>query len=288
MQFLKLALRLRSGQALRLRSGQTLDLLRRETFVHFVIAGAVLFAIDAVRASSDTATIIVTPEVVQGLMREREELLDRSASPDERSALVARYVDEEILLHEAYTRELYRRDGVVRRRLLELMRFLLLEEPAEPTARELRAYLGTHADVYRTPAAVTFSHVFYPADEDVGVPDAERLLSELRAGRDFRRCGKPFWLGSVVKRYPEPQLTQLLGAEFTQNVMDLPLHEWSGPIGSQRGIHFVRVEERRDPEMPPFRELLPMLRSDWLASKREERLAAKVDELRGRYRVIAE
>jgi hypothetical protein len=288
MPCLEAALRLRSGQALRLRSGQALDLLRRETLVHFAIAGGLLFAIDAMRARPETATIIVTPEIVEGLVQEREEMLGRSASPHERPALIARYVSDEILLHEAYARELYRRDGVVRKRLLELMRFLLLEEPEEPTQSELLAYLHTHGDVYRTPAEVTLSHVYYPADEGSAMPDAGRLLSHLRAGGDFRRFGKPFWLGSVLEGYAEPQLAQAFGREFAQKVMDLPLREWSGPIVSHRGFHFIRVEERRPPEIPAFSELLPTLRSDWLASKREERLVAKVDELRDQYHVRIE
>ena len=261
------------------------DLIRRETLVHFSIAGGVLFAIDAVRARPEADTIIVNPEIVEGLVREREELLGRPGSPRERPALIARYVSDEILLREAYARELYRRDGVVRKRLLELMRFLLLEEPDEPTESDLREYLRSHADVYSTPAAVTFSHVFYTAGEGAEVPDTGRLLSQLRDGGDFRRFGEPFWLGSVLEGYAEPQLAQVLGTEFARKVMDLPLHEWSGPIGSHRGIHFVRVDERVPPEMPAFSELVPTLRSDWLASKREERLAAKVNALRGHYRV---
>jgi peptidyl-prolyl cis-trans isomerase C len=266
-----------------------IEVIQRETLVHFLIAGGLLFAVDAVRAARpETATILVTPEIVEGLVREREELVGRAPSPHERPALVARYVNDEILLHEAYARELYRRDGVVRKRLLELMRFLLLEEPEEPTESELRAYLHTHSEVYQLPPAVTFSHAYYPADEGAVVPDAGRVLSRLRTGGDFRRLGKPFWLGSVLENYPEPQLAQVLGAEFAQKVMDLPLHEWTGPIDSLRGVHFVRVDERHPPELPEFRELLPELRNDWLAAKREERLAAKVNELRDQYSVTIE
>lgn len=265
-----------------------LDLIRRETLVHFAIAGGLLFAVDAVTASPEGDTIIVTPAIVEGLVRERAELLGRPATVQERPALIARYVSDEILLREAYARELYRRDGVVRKRLLELMRFLLLEEPEEPTESELRAYVRSHGEVYEKPAAVTFSHVYYPVDERMPTPDGERLLSKLRAGLDFRRFGEPFWLGSVLEAYPETQLAQVLGTEFAQKVMNLPLHEWSGPIGSQRGVHFVRVDERDPPAMPTLSELLPTLRSDWLASKREERLVAKVDELRDHYRVRVE
>jgi hypothetical protein len=264
------------------------DLMRRETLVHFAIAGGLLFAIDAARARPAAETIVVTPEIAEGLMREREELLGRSPSAEERPALIARYVNDEILLREAYARELYRRDGVVRKRLLELMRFLLVDEPEEPTERELQEYLRSHASVYQTPPAVTLSHVFYPAGDRLERPGAPHLLTELRAGKNFRQFGEPFWLGSVLEGYAEPQLAQVLGAEFAQKVIGLPLLEWSGPIDSHRGVHFVRIDERVPRAMPTFSELRSTLRSDWLASKREERLAAKVNELRDRYRVQIE
>jgi hypothetical protein len=267
--------------------------LRRETFVHFAVAGGLLFLIDAVRAKPAAETIVVTPGIAYGLVSEREELRGSPVSSDERPALIARYVNDEILLREAYERELYRRDGVIRKRLLELMRFLLVEEPSEPTDGELQEYLSRHGDVYRTPAAVTFSHVFYSAGESAPSDTLDhvtrdRLLSRLRTGADFRRLGDRFWLGQTLEGYVEPQLAQLLGQEFARTVMQLPLHEWSGPILSNRGTHFVRVDEHRPPEMPAFGELVPILRSDWLATKREELLAGKVDALRSQYRVDIE
>lgn len=271
------------------------------------VAGGLFFVIVVVKARPDGETIVVSPDIVKGLVREQEELLGSFVSSDERPALIARYVNDEILLREAYARELHRRDGAVRKRLLELMRVLMVEEPSEPTESDLRAYLRRHGDVYRTLAAVTFSHVFYsaglktrptagegtlaplkPPGEGAPTLDAGRVLSRLRAGAHFGRLGEPFWLGRTLERYVEPQLAQVLGAEFARTVMSLPPHEWSGPILSSRGTHFVRVDDRRPPEMPAFNDLVPILRSDWLASKREERLVAKVDELRGRYRVKIE
>ena len=83
-------------------------------------------------------TISVTPEIVDSLARTREELSGVPVTAQERPALVAGYVSDEILLREAYARDLHRQDGLVRKRLLELMRFLLVEEPAEPTRSELR------------------------------------------------------------------------------------------------------------------------------------------------------
>lgn len=264
-----------------------LRFVRQATWLQFALGGAVLFALDAIRTPPDRDTIHITREIADSVIRAREELTARSLSPQERSAVVAGYIADEVLLREAYTRDLPRRDGLVRKRLLDLMRFLLVEEPSEPTEQDLRDYLAAHGDVYETPATVTFSHVYF-AGENSAPRDDERLLARLRGGADFRKLGDRFWLGHRLERYGEPQLVQLFGPASARLVLELPLERWSGPIPSTRGVHFVRVDERHPPEMPAFAELVPVLRPDWIASKREEFLQRKVDELRTRYRVEIE
>ena len=88
-----------------------------------------------------------------------------------------------------------------------------------------------------------------------------------------------------MEGYGEPQLAQLFGREYARKVLALPLAEWSRPITSTRGVHFVRVDAQRPRELPPPTELDTMLRLDWLAAKREELLQKKVDELRSKYQI---
>jgi hypothetical protein len=195
-------------------------------------------------------------------------------------------VSDEILLREAYARDLHRQDGVVRKRLLELMRFLLVEEPAEPTRRELDEYLAAHRQVYLAPPSVTLSHVYFASERPQGPPAAERLLARLRAGVDFRSLGD-LASGSVTgwKATASRSSNNCSDASYARKVMALPLAEWSGPITSTRGVHFVRVDAQRPRELPPPTELDTMLRLDWLAAKREELLQKKVDGLRSKYQI---
>jgi hypothetical protein len=261
---------------------------RRETLVHFAVAGGLLFALDAIRAKPGQESISVTRQIADGLVRARQELTGNPVSAAERPALIAAYVADEVLLREAYARELHRRDGLLRKRLLELMRFLLLEEPPEPTESDLQTYLQAHADVYQTPPALTFSHVYFSGEESTTPRDADGVLERLLAGGDFRKLGEHFWLGHRLEAYSEPNLVQLFGPDFTKTVLKLPSGRWSGPIASTRGVHFVRVDEHRPSAMPALADLAPLLRADWLASKREELLQRKVDELSKKYRIEIE
>jgi hypothetical protein len=122
----------------------------------------------------------VTPEISRPAAAREEILPDRFLL---RSAkVVSDYIDEEVLLREAYREGLDRGDPRIRRWLIDKVEFLLAEEPAEPTPAELDALFREHAEKYRTPRAVSFDHVFF-----AGTPQA--ILPRLRAGADFRARG---------------------------------------------------------------------------------------------------
>jgi PPIC-type PPIASE domain len=253
--------------------------------VRYVLPGTLLllFLLAAIRMGARSDSIDVTRDQVERLARARQELAGRPLTESERRRIVSEYITDEVLVREAYARELHRRDGQVRQRLIELMRFQLQEEPPPPDENQLRSYLAEHPDLYQTPRAVTFSHVYMSRRESVADPDL--LLAQLRGGVDFRRMGESFWLGRRLERYDEPQLLQFFGQDFTTKIVALPLGEWHGPIASTRGVHFVRVEEHYPPTVPPFETLVPTLRADWLASRRAASFDHRVDELRRKYQI---
>jgi len=253
--------------------------------IRYVLPGTLvlLFLFAAIRMGARGDGIEVTRDTAERLARARQELTGRPLTESERRRVVSEYITDEMLVREAYARELHRRDGQVRQRLIELMRFQLQEEPSPPDENQLRSYLAEHSDVYQTPRAVTFSHVYMSSREAVPHPDL--VLAQLRGGVDFRRMGENFWLGSRLERYDEPQLLQFFGQDFTSRIVTLPLGEWHGPIASTRGVHFVRVEEHYPPTVPPFETLVPTLRADWLASRRAASFERRVDELRRKYQV---
>jgi len=260
--------------------------LRREPIVHFAAAGALLFLLQGLVARTESKTIRITSETERALVAEREALLKRPLTEEERAALIRSFIEEEILLREAYAIGLDRADPAFRNRLVDKMRFILDEEPVQPTKAELEAYLRAHPERYRTPEAVTFDHVFF---ENGSLPREDvRLAAQLEAGADFRRLGERFWLGPTLERYAEPELARWLGADFARCVFALSPGKWSGPIRSERGLHFVRVRAKHPPEIPAFEALAPTLREDWLAWKRNEIQARKIEALGRRYRIEVE
>jgi PPIC-type PPIASE domain len=259
--------------------GEDRSKLLGEPLLHFAAAGALLFLARALWAPGGEDRIVVTQETQAALMAAREELLLRPLTAEEREKVVSDYVDEEVLLREAYRERLDRDDPRIRRWLIDKVEFLIDEEAREPTSEELDALFRERPDAYRTPRAVSFDHVFYASGQ------AEPILPRLRAGADFAALGDEFWLGKSLKRFSELELSTTFGPDFTARALALPIGEWTGPIPSSRGAHFVRVTARHEPELPSRKDVEWALREDWLLARREEARARKLAELRARYRI---
>jgi hypothetical protein len=256
----------------------------REPLLQFAAAGGLLFLANALWAPSDSDRIVVTKAIAEALATEREELLLRPLTGEERERLVSEFIDEEVLLREAYRQGLDRGDPRIRRWLIDKVAFLIDEEPKEPTPADLDALFREKPERYMTPRAVSFDHVFF-ASGTAHPEDAEPLLARLRAGADFRSLGDEFWLGKSLNRFSELELSTTLGSEFISRVLALPIGEWTGPMTSSRGVHFLRVAAKHEPELPPQEDVAWALREDWLRAKREESRALKLRELRAQYRI---
>lgn len=258
--------------------------LRREPLAHFLALGALLFVVYRVLTPFEQASIVIERASIDQLVRQQEELLARPLTDDERRAAIEAAIDDEVLLREAYSRGLDQ-DAVVRRHLVQKMRFILGEDEPEPTEAELKEYLATHRERYRTPPAVTLDHVFYA--DPARLPDD--LMAQLENGAQIDGLGDSLYmLGNTLPAYSLRDLIGLMGPDVAPRVFELPLGEWHGPLRSARGVHFVRVAQHHPPAMPSFAELEGYLRQDWTLDQQRRAIADKLAELRRNYRIVVE
>lgn len=260
-----------------------LKYLRNEPMVRFAAMAGLLFLLHAWTTIPSDRMIVVTPKIVTDLEEARQEILGRPLSEDERQQLIANYINEEVLLREAYARQMDRQDAKIRHRLVDKMRFLLTKEPLEPSRQELEVFYGENLQTYQSPPRITFEHIYFSSGAAEQQP--HNLIDQLRAGADPDQFGGDFWLGRKLVKNSRPDLTAVLGSEFTHRVFEMPLHEWNGPISTPRGTHFVRVSEKLESVQMPFETIVPILREDWFTAKRKSSLDEKVAELKEGYRI---
>jgi hypothetical protein len=152
----------------------------RDPLVHFLIGGAVLFALFAVLHRADTTgtdggrSIVVDRRALTTFMQYRSAAFQpqvfaaqyAAMSARDREALAVDYVREEALVREARAMGLDQGDYVIRRRLVQKMLYLMDDTATEtfnPSPAELQRYFLAHQDAYRSAPTVTFTHVFVDA-----------------------------------------------------------------------------------------------------------------------------
>jgi hypothetical protein len=282
----------------------------RDPLVHFLAAGALLFAGYAVlhpgaeTGAADGKTIVVDRQALVTFMQYQSaafqpryfEAQFQALSPAERQALIAKYVQEEALVREAGALGLDQGDYVIRRRMIQKMMYLMDDAAAgsfAPTEADLQRYFQNHLDAYRGPATVTFTHVF--VDNEVKHQQGPQRAAEgLKATLERKHArfsdapayGDRFaYLQNYVERTPDFVGSQF-GAGFAAALAKLqPSDRWQGPIKSDYGWHLVLLTERKPAQLPRFADVREQVKDDMLRDALSNYRKKAIGDLVGRYKV---
>jgi hypothetical protein len=260
--------------------------LNREPLIHFVLLGALIFAVNAWRdkqrpAETETGRIEVTAGTIAWLSEGFSKQWHRAPDADELRGLVNEHVREEVLYREALALGLDGNDTIVRRRLAQKMEFLGqdLATAGKPDEAALRKFYDENAARYAKAARVSFQHIYFSKDKrgDRLEADAREALTALVNGARDESLGDPFLRELEFANAPETDIASALGREFAAQVITLPTGEWRGPVASSYGVHLVRVSNRAEPQAVEFEAVREAVVRDF---SEERRLAANADFIR--------
>ncbi len=254
----------------------------REPLVHFLVAGALLYAFFAWtggNAVDPSSRVIDVDRSRQAELAVRfERTMGRAPTDAELDAQIDRYVRDEVLYREALRLGLDQGDPVVRQRLVSKMDMSAsaAAEAAEPSEAELRAFYEERKERFGQSALVTFDQAFF-SDEDAARSALERASEEVD--------GQTISLPRSLEQVPLREIETRFGAEFATAISGLAVkQQWQGPIRSGFGWHLVRVKER-DAIAPDFETLRPRLENEWRTAQIAARKEQAFEILRGAYRI---
>jgi len=257
--------------------------LLREPLAHFLLAAAIIVAVDAWLVVPEERTVRVPAEALARGIAEREAVLGRAASAAERAEVADALADGEILRREAVARGLDR-GPQFRSLLAQRMRELLTSEPPFPDESDLRSWYETHPERFESPALFDFDQVLFRRPADVP-PD---LLARLESGADFWTLGDPIPSGSSVRDATNRSLANEYGRGFVEHLRSAPLNAWWRVESPDEGARFVRVRRRTPAVLIPFEESGTRVSDDWRQARAEESLERELVSVRERYRIIVE
>lgn len=265
--------------------------LLRDPTLHFAVLGTMLFVLYSVVGSPGNGAkagqnvIEVTPEQREQL--KRDYTLKTGQPPDQNTldGLVDDWVDQEILFREALSLGLHRSDEIVRRRLIQVMGFLLedLAPVPQPDEETLRGWYQDHQNEYRSQERVSFQQVFFSGPD--ALERARAGMAALQGGTEWNGLGDPFINGRSFKAQTRARVAATFGEDFADSLWTLPEDEWGGPFRSTYGLHLVRITERQPGSMLPFEAVRDQVEESWEDTARKRANAAARERLRERYTV---
>ncbi|MFO1313178.1 MAG: peptidylprolyl isomerase [Burkholderiales bacterium] len=273
--------------------------LMREPLVHFILLGALLFA---VYAHFDRGRDGVEPS--KRIQLSRDELAQlvvlfqsqwkRDPTTEELARMVETKVQEEILYREGLALGLDKDDTIVKRRMAQKMQFLAEDVAAArtPASDELSAWYAKHEDRFQEPPRVSFRHLYFSPDRRGARArgDAADALGKLAGQPEDAKLASALADPFMFQEYYRDRAPMFLGKEFGPKfalaVAQLPVGSWQGPVESGFGWHLVFVDTLVPGRIPPFEEIEADVRTAWLSERKATAWQKTYTEMRAKYTVM--
>ena len=258
----------------------------REPLVHFLLAGAAIFAFFAWQPSPDdpaSRTIHLTRSDQARLSVNFAQIMGRPPTEAELKAIIDRWVREEVLYREALRLGLDEGDAVVRKRLAQKMDVIAASsaDTATPDAAKLEEWLRAHPERFAQDLQLTFDQLYFTTRGRAAV--ARTLLG---GGADWTKVGDPVSLPGQFTGANRAVVSAEMGDEFARALEGLaPSGTWHGPIESALGWHLVRLRDKQPGRLPPLASIRQRVEDDWRAETGRARQEAAYRSLREAYTV---
>ena len=261
-----------------------------EPLVWFLLFGAAIFVVDQSARKDAELEIIIDQSLLDRISVTWQASYGRPPTEQEMTSLIDDHIVEEMLFREALALGLDQQDQIIRRRLTQKMRFLSEDALAAETPEDtrLREWFAARKDEYVVPARISFRHVYVNPDKPESALE-ERLaaiVSALESNADAGALGDLFLLPLSYQDAPLTRISADLGSTFAEALSALPIGAWSGPVESAHGLHFVRIEQRRESAIPPFEQLRQKIERDFSDAQRAQADREFIDRLRAKYSIL--
>ena len=270
----------------------------REPLVHFLVLGAVLFAVSRwVKPTDRTPAnrqIVITLDDLRQLQIGFAAQWQRAPTEPEMLGLIETRIKQEILYREALAMGLDKDDEIVKRRMAQKMEFLAEDVSAahEPTTEELKAYFAKNEKMFTQPARITFRLLYFSPDRrgKNAWSDANAALAKLKGKsggwEGAAALGDPFMFQDYMADRTPDQIAKDFGPPFAKALFVQRPGAWTGPLESGYGWHLVYVDTLIPERSAAFEEVEPDVKTAWLATRKAEAWEKAYKEMRAKYELV--
>ncbi len=217
-------------------------------------------------------------------------------TPALRRRVLDRMIDEELLVQRGLALGLAESDRRVRADITQAMiRSVVLEaEDETPDEATLRQFHTEEGAFFTQPGRIRIGQVFFrvPAgsDEQQVRARAASATERLRAGEDLELVREEMGDREVSPvpdaMLPPAKLREYIGPTALRAVMALDDGTVSDPVRSGTGVHVFVLLARDPARIPPFDEIEPQIRAEWIRRAGDRALRGYLDGLRDEAEVV--
>ena len=271
----------------------------REPLLHFLILGAVLFAVYSYvnrgrGGAEPSRQIVLSLDELREMDIYFESQWHRPPTPAEFQAMVEDKVREDVLYREALAMGLDKDDTIVKRRMAQKMQFLAEDVATahEPSSAELKAWFDKNKDKFALPSRISFRHIYFSPDRrgKSAEQHATTALAQLGGqpvdSKIVASLGDRFMFQDYYGDSAPDAIAKEFGPPFAVAVEKLKPGSWQGPIESGYGWHLVFVTTVIPGRIPAFEEIEPDVKTAWLGEQKRQAWEKAYAEMRGKYTVL--
>jgi hypothetical protein len=245
-----------------------LSKILKEPLLHFLLIGACLFGLYTwlnPAAMQSDKRIVVDQGRINYLVQRFKRVWQRAPNEQERQSLIEDFIIEEIYYREALAMGIDKNDPVIRRRLRQKMELYTdnLASTLAPSDAQLNEYLQQHPDKFKSDARYTFKQVFLNTDAAAEKLDERLKTIESKLSKGERVKGDPSLFPGSFEDADAFSVNRTFGHEFAEKLDQLPLNQWSPPIKSGMGVHFVMLTDRQPGQLPALADIRKQVEREW-------------------------
>jgi hypothetical protein len=257
----------------------------KEPLLHFLVLGALLFAIDhqLVSRADDPRSIVVGAEVDKEAKDIFKAERGRDPNAEELAALRRVWLDNEVLYREGMALRVDQGDTAIRERVifkaLNVVESNLKLPPVDE--KTLRAWFEAHRAKYDEQARYDFQEAALSGDNSEAA--ARAFVAELNGGTPGdAKAGL-----RVFKGRPHSNLVQSYGADFAKALEAIPAGEWRA-LQTREGWRAMRLDGVTGAKASSFEVLRGVVLQDWTDATMAEQRTTAVRALAKKYKIKTE
>ncbi len=265
--------------------------LLHEPLIHFLFISICFFFIYDLlnpQTADESKIITISQNRVGLLIQGFEKTWTRKPTAQELTKMINGYALNEIYSREAIALGLGENDEVIRRRLRQKMEFILQDMSAlqQPSTKDLAEFFQQYSENYQAEASYSFEQKYLTTNRSNQQLQQLIAKQKQRISSGKNPLGDTSLIATEFSDMSAYQINRQFGKNFNEELDKTPLNQWTGPVKSGLGLHFVKVSQRIEGEILPLKQVKEKVIEDWQHQQSKDFTNNYQQELLAQYDVI--